>query len=95
MDRPGDYATVPFAYGRSGIDPSDFYSEVVRSFSTGDASNRVSACWSTNDYLIVITFDAKSEVINTSCAEQLPIEQGPLRNAVWRLRRQWNRWFPE
>jgi hypothetical protein len=91
----GDYATVPFDNGRSEVDPSDLYSQVVRSFSSiDDASNRVRACWSGNDYLIVITFDPKSEVISKGCTEQLRIEQGPLRNAVWRLKRQWHRWFP-
>ena len=91
---PGDYATVPFDDGRSEVDPSDLYSRVVLSFSLlDDASNRVRACWSGNDYLIVITFDPKSVVISKGCTEQLRIEQGPLRNAVWRLKRQWHRWF--
>jgi hypothetical protein len=94
---PGDYATVPFDNGSgTKLDPSDVYSEVVRSFSTGDARNRDRACWCGNDRVIVIAFDGPNgRVVGCSFMQPRRLNQSPLDNLLWRLKRQWHRWFPE
>ena len=87
---------VPFDNGQWPVDPSDWYSEVLRSFSTDDASNGVRVFWSGNDRLIIIAFDGPDgRVVALSSEQTRKWNQSPLDNLLWRLKRQWRRWFPE
>ena len=51
--------------------------------------------WADDSRFIGINFDAASRLeVTTICPVRRVAAQGPLDNLLWRLKRQWRRWFP-
>jgi hypothetical protein len=92
---PGDYATVLFCEGSgSAVDPREVYAEAARSFSPVNARDRDQACWCGNDCVIFIAFDVDGRVLGQSSMQPRIWDQSLLDNLLWRVKRQWRRWFP-
>jgi hypothetical protein len=55
----------------------------------------VAAGWEDDTGVIDVVFDAQGKVAWTHfCAQQLQ-QIGPLDKLLWRVQRQWHRWFPD
>jgi hypothetical protein len=52
------------------------------------------ANWMSDSFLVGIGIDDSGNVVN-KIGEPRRTTQGPLDNLLWRVKRQWHRWFPE
>jgi hypothetical protein len=52
-------------------------------------------CWKSNEGMIWVSYDQSGTVDNYLKNFTRPPEPKPLQNLLWRLKRQWHRWFPE
>jgi hypothetical protein len=50
--------------------------------------------WKTDRILVRVEFTARGTVVGRMCALTSRIEQGPIENLLWQLKRQWHGWFP-
>jgi outer membrane protein assembly factor BamE (lipoprotein component of BamABCDE complex) len=76
---PGDYRTAPSAYA-----------EVLPEY----IPTRME--WWTDTLLIIIDFDAAGLAYEYhSLRLGGTVQQSPVANFIWRVKRQWHRWFPE
>jgi hypothetical protein len=51
--------------------------------------------WDGDLVTIGVRFDEAGNLTNAGCEPYRPINHGPIGNLLWRLTRQWHRWFPE
>jgi hypothetical protein len=56
---------------------------------------RKCATWVNDTGIIGIDFDCSDAVLARSFYTRRKVEQSTLDNLLWRLKRQWHRWFPE
>jgi hypothetical protein len=50
--------------------------------------------WETDDAAIEVGYGPSGELLFTIRRGQKRLPQSPLDNLLWRLKRQWHRWFP-
>jgi hypothetical protein len=82
---PGDYTTGPASEYRSLNDPIGFFS----------VPGTHQSVWTTDEGKVLVGYDANDQTVDAQF-KYLGIEhQGPVDNLLWRLKRQWHRWFPE
>jgi len=100
---PGDYRT---GHGETGFDGSEVtgWTPDPR-FGLDDAlawskfpgqspeDPRRWANWLSDSFLVLIVIDESRQVIHKQIDPRRRT-QGPLDNLLWRLKRQWHRWFP-
>jgi hypothetical protein len=83
---PGDYRTRPTTSPNS---------DVICVDNDGRAVMSTCARWE-GDTIVVHAWMTDDGVVTHLQHEDVrPITQGPIESAIWRLKRQWRRWFPE
>jgi hypothetical protein len=101
---PGDYTTGPTDPNRyftvwTGNDyaTGELNPDRVRFTWTGSLpeAGSVATVWESDTATIDIVFDGQGKVTWMQSAESRLQQLGPLNNLLWRLKRQWHRWFPE
>jgi hypothetical protein len=97
---PGDYRSGPVLIdwpgkrsGGPGMDEEEVTDLRTRLMSTFGA-RRYLLSWRTDRYVCDVTFNPASKVISKDSWEATRVEQGPLDNLRWRVKRQLRRWFP-
>jgi hypothetical protein len=99
---PGDYSSGPLEYARetlyrfssSGPPPTgDFVLSSPVTILGGDAWDRVE--WRSDRQILCVYFLRSGHVIARGFWDVAPMAQSPLHNLLWRVKRQWHRWFPE
>ncbi len=50
--------------------------------------------WESDTRLLRFGFDAGNGLVAIGSACNVRVDQSPLENLVWRVKRQWRRWFP-
>jgi hypothetical protein len=93
---PGDYRTGhgEMDYGGTWLsDPGPGFA-LRTSWGPGESTKYLRADWMGDSFGIVILIGQSGSVVHKlGLPRRTP--QGPLGNLLWRLKRQWRRWFPE
>jgi hypothetical protein len=76
-------------------------SDILRTFSGSDLetpeepSGCKTTCWRSDTTMIEVAFDASGSVRESSCHSLHKLSRSRLEEWLWRVKRQWHRWFPE
>jgi hypothetical protein len=89
---PGDYRSGPTHWANTKALCQGRFSR--RAHGIGE-SGSYELVWETDSEYIVFEFNADNRVTAMSESFLARDEQSTLDNLLWRLKRQWHRWFPE
>ena len=100
---PGDYRTGPGETGHGSTEnmfwTPDRSLDVARgmdwsNFSQSPDAPGLCAIWLSDSATVIIGIDDSGTVVFKREWPRRTTPQGPLANLLWRLKRQWRRWFP-
>jgi hypothetical protein len=100
---PGDYRTGPGETGHGSTGNMFWTPEQIPDVARGTDWSKVSqspdasglwAMWFSDSAMVMIGIDDSGTVVFKRVWPRRTT-QGPLANLLWRLKRQWHRWFPE
>jgi hypothetical protein len=94
---PGDYTTRPTRYAAKDLQIPivDPHLEPGWFSSQPPARELRTLAWRGDTLIIYVVFDSSDYVFDRYVMKNQPAYDGPLDVLVWRLKRQWHRWFPE
>jgi hypothetical protein len=88
---PGDYTTGPMGHSDGhAISVWNVNATRLHPSEIDDPAD-----WLTDSGWVCVNFDDRGMVAETGFDPCTKVPQGPLDNLLWRMRRQWWRWFPE
>jgi hypothetical protein len=92
---PGDYATAPL----EDPDPGGIFMSHWRPYHLPlidrfDGEHEI-AQWRGDAGIVCVAFSNSGQVVSAGMWPVKRVEQTPIDNLLWRLKRQWHRWFPE
>jgi hypothetical protein len=88
LGAPGDCRTRP-----TGCRGSSIFDH-VRDFDEADATTD-GDIWDSDAGSIHVDYGSAGTVVYVAYQETEQLDQSPLGNLLWRIRRQWQHWFPE
>jgi hypothetical protein len=108
---PGDHRTEPAEYSRlayiarqraqSDREAARLAGRVLRDLagqrarSIGDDYPAASHWWEGNTSLVMVSYNHSDRVTDFARADALNPKPSAVQTLLWRLKRQWHRWFPE
>jgi hypothetical protein len=84
LGQPGDYTTGPTSINEQ--------EGVLRSVERID-TNGVWICWATDEAKIMLFIDFYDHTLIKTFEHATRERQAPIDNILWRVRRQWRKWF--
>ena len=92
---PGDHATAPLEDpDPSGLVMSNWRPYYVPPIDRFDAEHEI-VQWRGDAGIIAVNFTLSGHVVEAGMWPVKRVDQTLLGNLLWRLKRQWHRWFPE
>jgi hypothetical protein len=85
---PGDYTTRPTIWGSSQLPRVPV--SVVNRYAASEWRH-----WDGDTAFLSVAFNSQRKVLNTYYLPNESLDKSPLDTLVWRVKRQWHRWFPE
>ncbi len=102
----GEGVTLAEAESALGCPPGDYTTTVTQPvaestdemrmnrFGYVDVPFATEACWYSDTAMVYMRFDASGKATLVAFLPQRRASVNPLHNFVWRVKRQWRRWFP-